>query len=121
MIRKIADFVGKPQSESSVSRIAEHCSFNQMKNNPSVNRTSIPVKNFIDQTQTKFFRKGLIGDWVNYFSEEESREFDQLFDDQMKSLGMKLAFTTEEAKLMMEDGGRIINLFPDVEQKSLSN
>lgn len=71
-----------------------------MKNNKNVNRANIPLSSFIDQSEVKFMRKGIIGDWKNFFSQEESERMDKLFAEKATSRGLRMAFSAEEAKAM---------------------
>ena len=71
-----------------------------MKNNKNVNRANIPLSAFIDQSEVKFMRKGIIGDWKNFFSQEESERMDKLFAEKALSKGLRMAFSSEEAKAM---------------------
>jgi hypothetical protein len=54
-----------------------------MKKNPSVNRESNKEFGHYEQ-EGSFIRKGKVGDWRNYFSEEASREFDRLIAANLK-------------------------------------
>lgn len=83
-----------------LNKIVNKCTFDQMKLNNNVNRVNIPLKSFIDQTEIKFMRKGIIGDWKNFFSQEESERFDKLYEEKALSKGLKMAFTDQEAKKM---------------------
>ena len=38
VIRKVSAFLGKPISEDKVKILADHCSFDKMKNNKAVNK-----------------------------------------------------------------------------------
>lgn len=98
-IKKMSLFLKKPLDKQILNKIVDHCTFDQMKNNNSVNRMNIPLNEFIVQTEgePKFMRKGIIGDWKNYFSKKESDHFDKLFREKALSKGLKMAFTNEEA------------------------
>lgn len=99
-VKKIASFLQKPVDVQTLNKIVKRTTFDQMKNNNSVNRVDIPLSSFIDQTEVKFMRKGIIGDWKNFFSQEESDRFDRLFKEKVQSNGLQMAFTKEEAEKM---------------------
>lgn len=81
-------------------RLAQHCSFAQMRHNRSVNREDIPISDFFDQSQVRFMRKGVIGDWRNHFSGAQSAHFDRLFENKMVPNGLRMAFTSEQASAL---------------------
>lgn len=99
-VQQLAQFLQKPIGEQMLNKIVHNCSFDQMKNNKNVNRANIPLSAFIDQSEVKFMRKGIIGDWKNFFSQEESERMDKLFAEKALSKGLRMAFSSEEAKEM---------------------
>ena len=105
----MADFVGRSLSDEVIQRIAKHCSFDEMKTNNMVNRENLPIKDLFDMSETKFMRKGIIGDWKNHFTEEQSRLFDITYNDKLKAMGLSLCYDAEEAKHWMQTFGRIID------------
>lgn len=108
MIGLIADFVGKSLSDETINKIAKHCSFDEMKANTMVNREVLPIPDLFDMSQTKFMRKGIIGDWKNYFTQQQNEQFDKLYDQKMQGLGLTLSFDSEDALYRMQNYGRII-------------
>ncbi len=40
----------------------------------------------------KFFRKGLVGDWKNYFSGEKLEEWDKWIQQQLEGTSLKIAY-----------------------------
>ncbi|KAI1288092.1 Sulfotransferase family cytosolic 1B member 1 [Halotydeus destructor] len=111
MVRLIAQFVGKDLPDETVRKIVEHCSFSKMKDNPTVNRTQIGITDFLDHSKQSFIRKGIIGDWQRYFTDEQNEHFDQLYKDKMADVSLRLAFSAEEAELLMKHSptGRIVD------------
>jgi hypothetical protein len=81
-IRKIGSFLGNELSPQAVSAIAEHCSFQGMRANPFTNRQTDPI---MDSSIAPFLRKGIVGDWRNYFTEEQAKRFDAEWRSKMGS------------------------------------
>ncbi|WCJ27733.1 Cytosolic sulfotransferase 18 [Euphorbia peplus] len=82
-VKKMADFMGCPfsveeEKQGVVEKIAHLCSFKNLSNlevNKSKNTNKyIPVK----IENNLFFRKGEVGDWKNYFTEEMSARLDEI-------------------------------------------
>ncbi|ELT89537.1 hypothetical protein CAPTEDRAFT_139096, partial [Capitella teleta] len=63
VVRKIANFLGVPLTEKRISEIVQRGSFGAMKE--AYTSFSGPI------FSNAFFRKGVIGDWMNYFNDEE--------------------------------------------------
>src|SRR6218665_857643 len=109
MIRIIADFIDHPLTNEQIDLIAHQCTFEKMKNNAMVNRENLPVGDLFDMSETKFMRKGIIGDWKNYFTKEEDRLFDETYTARLNEIGLKLAYNHQEAMdILGENGTRIV-------------
>lgn len=75
VVRTVAHFLGKSLSEEQVARIVVHCSFEQMK-----------------QRAGAFMRRGRVGDWRNYLSQEQSDRMDEWVEQQAASESLPLEF-----------------------------
>ena len=71
-IRRLGAFLGKDLSAHAVAAIAAHCSFESMSANPFTNREGSPMMDF---SIARFLRKGVVGDWRNYFTAEQNERF----------------------------------------------
>ncbi|XP_060636554.2 sulfotransferase 1A1-like [Anolis sagrei] len=91
-IRKILEFLERPMDEQLVEKIAHHTSFQEMRQNPMANYTNIP-KSIMDHSVSPFMRKGITGDWKNYFTVAQNESFDAHYKRQME--GSTLQFRTE--------------------------
>ena len=87
VVKRIADFLGYAMEQEALDDIAQKCTFESMKINPFVNRTNVPIFQ-----SGGFFRKGRVGDWKNYFTQEQSVEFDALYAKKMKGTGLEFDF-----------------------------
>ncbi|XP_017396606.1 sulfotransferase 1C3 isoform X3 [Cebus imitator] len=91
-IEKILKFLEKDVSEEVLNKIIYHTSFDVMKQNPMANYTTLPTS-IMDHSISPFMRKGMPGDWKNYFTVAQNEEFDK--DYQKKMAGSTLNFRTE--------------------------
>ena len=87
VVKKIAVFLGYALEQEVLDDIAQKCTFENMKINPFVNRTNVPIFQ-----SGGFLRKGRVGDWKNYFTPEQSAEFDALYAEKMKGTGLDFDF-----------------------------
>lgn len=91
VIRDCAKFLGVTDvlnDEANIKTLCDHLQFQKMQHNPAVNLEPIVENNTI-----KFIRKGQIGDWRNYMSDELSERFDQWI--KVNSEGTGLIFDYE--------------------------
>ncbi|KAK2493940.1 hypothetical protein MC885_009317 [Smutsia gigantea] len=91
-IQKILKFLEKDVTEEVLNKIIYHTSFDVMKQNPMANYTTLPPS-IMDHSISPFMRKGMSGDWKNYFTVAQNEEFDK--DYQKKMAGSTLTFRTE--------------------------
>ncbi|KAF4380245.1 hypothetical protein F8388_024538 [Cannabis sativa] len=92
-IEKIANFLGFPFSTEEENRgvpkeIEKMCSFENMKN-VDVNKTS---KHSLGMSNSSFFRKGEIGDWVNYLTPEMAEIGKKLIEEKFGESGLMFDF-----------------------------
>ncbi|KAF5912558.1 hypothetical protein HPG69_004230 [Diceros bicornis minor] len=84
-IKKITTFLGINVSEGEINKIAWKTSFSEMKNNAAKENCD-PDHTVCALTSNRnlVFRKGAVGDWINYFTSKQKRVFDELFTEKMK-------------------------------------
>ena len=83
----IANFLDKSLSDELISRIAEQCSFSGMKKNAA----SYQIKT-IELGETSLLRKGVVGDWKNYFTSELNERFENEVLAKLKGSGLEFDF-----------------------------
>eukprot|EP00069_Balaena_mysticetus_P007111 bmy_18969T0 len=88
-VMKLIEFLGRKASDELVDKIIKHTSFQEMKNNPSTNYTMLPDE-VMNQKVSPFMRKGIAGDWKNYFTVALNEKFDTHYEQQMKGSTLKL-------------------------------
>ena len=90
-IARIARFMGHELSKDEIEPIIEKSSLKHMKNNPMTNYEWLP-KELINPELNPFVRKGIVGGWKEWFSAEQSAQFDALYAQKFESVGLKLNF-----------------------------
>ena len=76
VVRKVADFLGVALTDADVDNVVENTSFEFMKRNPDTNFNQWKKNGMILRPEEDIFmRKGVVGDWKNYFTEEENEAF----------------------------------------------
>lgn len=84
-LKKITTFLGIHVNDSEINKIAWKTSFSEMKNNTvKENRDSNHTICALTSERSLVFRKGVVGDWINYFTSKQKRVFDELFTEKMK-------------------------------------
>ena len=84
-IIQIAQFVGHELSEKAVDLVAEKSSVKAVSKKFESRFKEIPMW----KQDGAFIRKGEVGDWVNYFSEEQSEYVDEQCKEYLEPLGIR--------------------------------
>ncbi|KAM9225868.1 sulfotransferase 2B1 isoform 1-T1 [Dugong dugon] len=82
-VQRICEFLGRPLSEEALGSVVAHSSFGAMKANTMSNYTLLPPS-LLDHRRGAFLRKGVSGDWRNYFTVAQSEAFDRIYREQMR-------------------------------------
>lgn len=88
-IQKIAEFIQCDISQDVLENVAKKTTFESMKEDPSVTSLTHDSR---DPDAPPFYRKGLVGDWKNFFTEEQSKLIDSVYEDRMKKVGLEFEF-----------------------------
>jgi len=74
VIQKVSEFLGKELSSDQVEALNEHLQFENMKNNPTINKEK-EVAGFRMMSgigrDGKFMNKGISGNWKNKLSQDQ--------------------------------------------------
>ena len=73
-ISKIADFMEIDLPHAIIAKVADLVSFEKMKVDKTANMSWAP--HFVHNGESLFMRKGVVGDWKNFLSDEQSAEID---------------------------------------------
>ncbi|ELT87470.1 hypothetical protein CAPTEDRAFT_84878, partial [Capitella teleta] len=77
-IRRLGDFLHVTISDERIKEIAEDCRFKAMKSEGVGSREV-------------FFRKGVVGDWKNFFEEDQAEYIDELTRLHLQPIGLELS------------------------------
>ena len=78
-----------------VEKLADHVQFDKMKKNPMANPTANLV---LPPGKTDFMRRGVVGDWVNHFTTEQSAQWDQWIEENIAGTDLQTAVVFKQDK-----------------------
>ena len=85
-VTSIASFLGYSLTDEVIDKIVIDSSFDKMKNNEHCNMKYVDFMSISEGSD--FLRKGVIGDWRNVFTSEQSAMMDALVEEKMKASGL---------------------------------
>ena len=88
-LRTLASFCECDVDDTMMSKILDRVSFQAMKENPMTNLSE--VKDFHHDI-SPFIRKGLIGDWKNYFNAKQNKYIDDRCREKCLPIGLHFDF-----------------------------
>jgi hypothetical protein len=94
-IKSIGDYLGKSLSDAQLKQIVEFTRFNNLKETAEKKMLEVNQKAGYFGEKMVFFRKGEIGDWRNYFSDEQAKRFDEFISKTLKYKGLLKDTPTE--------------------------
>lgn len=90
VIKKVAAFLGKQCTEDELKKLAEHLSFENMKNNAAVNYEPVceaNKKNGLTDSDGKFMRSGTVGSFKAAMTPEQINQIDKWSEENLKGTG----------------------------------
>ncbi|XP_064609554.1 LOW QUALITY PROTEIN: sulfotransferase 1C2A-like [Liolophura sinensis] len=83
-VKKLSSFIGVNLTEDVSKEIALACSFSQMK---TAKVKAYPKEHLFiwDKGEYTMYRKGVAGDWKNYFTVAQNERFNALYKERMKN------------------------------------
>eukprot|EP00112_Aurelia_sp_Birch-Aquarium-sp1_P007601 Seg183.1 transcript_id=Seg183.1/GoldUCD/mRNA.D3Y31 product="Sulfotransferase 1C4" protein_id=Seg183.1/GoldUCD/D3Y31 len=91
-IQRVAKFLNKELNADQLKSLGKHLSFNEMRSNTSVNYEGLRAEGLYDEKQGVFMRKGEIGDWKNYFTNEMNKRMDEVIAKHFDPIGLKFEY-----------------------------
>ena len=88
-VRNLATFLEKALTDETINDVVKYCGFDSMQKDIAGNYSDIK---FINAEISPFIRKGSVGDWKNYFSQEQSDFIDTKYEATIQKEGIKLRF-----------------------------
>ncbi|XP_052101585.1 sulfotransferase 1B1-like [Mytilus californianus] len=86
-MKKIASFLNVNISEELIKDIFDKCAFDNLKDHKLDGSRDIDPEG-----NSTLWRKGIIGDWKNWFTVSQSEQFDQLYNKEMKECNVKFIY-----------------------------
>ncbi|KAK0593143.1 hypothetical protein LWI29_031759 [Acer saccharum] len=85
-LKKLAAFLGRPFSnEEQVEKVLWRSSFDRLKN-LEVNKNGVVFD--LELSNKLFFRRGIVGDWKNYFTDEMKKKLDEISCMKLEGSGL---------------------------------
>lgn len=84
---KIADYLGLSLTPENAAKIAKECGISNVKERMKNHQLSF------------MFRKGHVGDWKNYFSADQTKQFNLLFHEEMKGSSLAARYSVLNSSL----------------------
>ncbi|XP_019852760.1 PREDICTED: sulfotransferase 1C2A-like [Amphimedon queenslandica] len=92
-VKTIAQFMGYSLDDATIEKITRQSTFDSMKDDPLATYDKVPdVQKVLASDATPFIRKGIIGDWKNHFSPEQSARFDAEYTKRMSGTDLEFDF-----------------------------
>ncbi|CAC5417235.1 SULT1 [Mytilus coruscus] len=86
-IKKMAEFINVSHTDDFIREIIEKCSFDNIKKNKYDSTRIIDPKH-----ESTLFRKGIIGDWKNWFTVAQNEKFDEIYREEMKNCNVDFIY-----------------------------
>ncbi|KAJ8725832.1 hypothetical protein PYW08_004015 [Mythimna loreyi] len=87
-IGRVADFFGKQLNEEQINRLCDHLSFENFKNNESVNYENLRGAGVLAKGEA-IIRKGKSGGWRAYFDDEMTQQAERWIEDNLRDTDLR--------------------------------
>ncbi|KAK1295608.1 Cytosolic sulfotransferase 5 [Acorus calamus] len=97
-LKRLAEFVGCPFTEEEerggiVGEIVEMCGFERLVG-LEVNKRGKMEMGKVEVENRLFFRKGRVGDWENYLTEEMAERVERVVEERLRGSGLSFVSST---------------------------
>lgn len=89
VVTQVAQFLRLEINDAILTRVVEQGEFAAMRQNPKADMHEVPRH---DKQALPHLRKGLVGDWRNYFTAEQNALYDELYQTHLAALGLTFDF-----------------------------
>ena len=77
VIGKVATFCSLEVTKEQIENVSEKSTFKEMSTNSTINGDRLVKLGLLDSKKGKFLRKGVVGDWKGYFTEEQVEHMEE--------------------------------------------
>lgn len=85
VVKRVAKFLGYNLTDDIISKISDQIQFEKMKDNEAANLSW--MKDYHEAAEaTPFLRRGVVGDWRNHFTDEQSAKMDEIIATKVKNV-----------------------------------
>ncbi|KAK3103986.1 hypothetical protein FSP39_023431 [Pinctada imbricata] len=91
----LSKFLGVCSNEQLVKDIAVKCQFQTFKSNLQNREVHPDISEMVANMQTKVpnvYRKGIVGDWKNYFTVAQNELFEEMYEKEMDGYAVKVIY-----------------------------
>ena len=85
VIGKVATFCNLEVTKEQIDHVAEKSTFEEMSANSTTNGDILVKIGVFDSEKGKFMRKGIVGDWKEYFTEEQVEHMEERLNKEMSA------------------------------------
>ncbi|VDI08629.1 Hypothetical predicted protein [Mytilus galloprovincialis] len=86
-IKKMAEFINVSYTDDIIGEIIKKCNFVNIKQHKYDSSRMIDPKH-----ESTLFRKGVIGDWKNWFTVAQNEKFDEMYREEMKDCDVNFIY-----------------------------
>ncbi|XP_050411498.1 sulfotransferase 1B1 isoform X2 [Patella vulgata] len=94
-IKRMSEFLGFNYNNDLFEEITEKCKLENMRANDQKLKEQYPLHTSEDGNNF-IFRKGIVGDWKNWFTVSQNEEFDQITQKRLRGTNLKFLYSIDD-------------------------